>query len=162
VGEYGLAEAALGARWKAGGMCGGVRDDQRGERWGMVHGAWCTVHGGTVHGAWGMVHGARTQRLMYLQGTSEPAWYRLDGESLMPSVYRKGTPLEKSTKSAKEALRSTGLETASTATWLGLGLGLGLGSGSGSGSGSGLANPNQGSRRRARPPSTTRAARRWR
>ena len=35
---------------------------------------------------------------------------------MMPRVYRKGTPLEKSTKSAKEALRSTGLETASTAT----------------------------------------------
>ena len=52
MGEYGLAEAALGARWKAGGMCGGVRDDQRGERWGMVHGArW--------HGAWCMGHGAR-------------------------------------------------------------------------------------------------------
>lgn len=45
MGEYGLAEAALGARWKAGGMCGGVRDDQRGERWGMVHGARCMVHG---------------------------------------------------------------------------------------------------------------------
>ena len=66
--------------------------------------------------AWGMGHGARTQRLMYLQGTSAPAWYRLEGESLMPRVYRKGTPLEKRTKSAKEALRSTGLDTASTAT----------------------------------------------
>ena len=61
MGEYGLAEAALGARWKAGGMCGGVRDDQRGERWGMVHGAWGMVHGAwcMVHGAWCMVHGAR-------------------------------------------------------------------------------------------------------
>ena len=60
MGEYGLAEAALGARWKAGGMCGGVRDDQRGERWCMVHGAWCMGHGARrmVHGAWGMVHGA--------------------------------------------------------------------------------------------------------
>lgn len=35
---------------------------------------------------------------------------------MIPRVYRKGTPLEKSTKSAKEALRNTGLETASTAT----------------------------------------------
>ena len=46
---------------------------------------------GAGRGAWGMGHGAwgmgRTQRLMYVQGTSAPAWYRLEGESLMPRVY---------------------------------------------------------------------------